>query len=222
MFWIRSNEQDLRGEVIIAKTKAVFREWENEVVYGAVATEPKGFDGWHAMIGAGGAAQEVQAGTTTTGGPGTFEKLDELIDLVKPRPDALVMHRRSRRGIRKLARSQGWDLALSGVGAINKPILHYSDIPIFINDFITITEDVTSGGYNGKTGDDATSIFALRFGADGLYGLDTPAGLAVEPVGALETKDATRDRVKFYCGQALLASVAIARMSGIDDQAWTN
>lgn len=218
----RSNEQDLRGEILAMKAKAVARAFQDEFIYGDVAANPKGFDGLHKMIGAGGATREVQAGTTTTGGPGTFEKLDELIDLVKPRPDALIMHRRTRRGIRKLARSQGWDLALSAIGSIARPILHYADIPIFINDFLTITEDVSGGGYGGKTGDDTTSIFACRFGADGLYGIDGGDGITIEPVGALETKDAKRDRVKWYVSTVLLSTLALARMSGVDDQDWTN
>ena len=220
----RSNEQDLRAMVLSMKAKAVVRAIENELIYGDVDdVNPKGFDGLHEILGVVTGGQDVLAGSATTGGPGTFSKLDEMIDKVKPGPpDALIMSRRSRRQIKKLARSQGWDLALSQPAGLNRPINFYNDIPILINDFITDTEDCVDGGFGGKTGDDTSSIFAVKFGAEGLHGIDGGQGLTVDDVGALETKDAKRDRVKWYVSLALLTSIAIARLSGVDDQDWTN
>src|SRR3989337_2572085 len=127
----RSNEQDLAATMLAMKVKAIVRHIENEMIYGDVDDiDAKGFDGLHEILGVVTGAQDVLAGSGTTGGPGTFSKLDEMIDLVRPRCDALIMARRSLRQIRKLARSQGWDLALSAPGAINRPIMHYADIPI--------------------------------------------------------------------------------------------
>src|SRR3990170_1422064 len=169
------------------------------------------------------AAQKVAAGSGTPGGPGTFEKLAQAIDLCKPRPDVLMMGRRARRGIRKLARGQGWDLALSAAGSINRPILHYGDIPIVINDFLTITEDVSSGFYLAKTGDDTESIFCIRFAEDGFHGISAGTPFTPEKVAdSLEAKDATRDRIKAYVGTVLKSTLSISMLSGIDDQAWTN
>ena len=220
----RSNQQDLEAMMLSMKAKAVARQIENELIYGDVDDiDAKGSDGLHEILGVVTGAQDVLAGSTTTGGPGTFSKLDEMIDLVKPGPpDALIMSRRSRRQIRKLARSQGWDLALSTPGGLNKPLLHYSDIPILINDFITDTEDCVDGGFGGKTGDDTSSIFGVKFGAEGLHGIDGGQGITVEEVGTLETKDATRRRIKWYNSLVLMSTKALARFSGIDTQDWTN
>ena len=220
----RSNEQDLRAMVLSMKAKAVVRAIENELIYGDVDdVNAKGFDGLHEILGVVTGAQDVLAGSATTGGPGTFSKLDEMIDKVKPGPpDALIMSRRSRRQIKKLARSQGWDLALSQPAGLNRPINFYNDIPILINDFITDTEDCVDGGFGGKTGDDTTSIFGVKFGAEGLHGIDGGQGLTVEDVGALETKDASRIRVKWYMSLVLMSTKALARLSGIDTQDWTN
>jgi len=197
---------------------------ENELIYGDVDDiNAKGFDGLHEILGVVTGGQDVLAASGTTGGPGTFSKLDEMIDKVKPGPpDALIMSRRSRRQIKKLARSQGWDLALSQPAGLNRPINFYNDIPIFINDFITDTEDVVDGGFGGKTGDDTSSIFAVKFGAEGLHGIDGGQGITVENVGALETKDATRIRIKWYLSLVLMSTKALARLSGIDTQDWTN
>lgn len=220
----RSNEQDLAATMLSMKVKALVRAIENELIYGDVDdVDAKGFDGLHEILGVVTGAQDVVAGSTTSGGAGSFSELDQAIDLVKPGPpDALIMSRRSRRQIKKLARSQGWDLALNTIGSLNKPINFYNDIPILINDFITETEDVVDGGFGGKTGDDATSIFPVKFGAEGLHGIDGGAGITVEDVGTLETKDATRRRVKWYNSLVLMSTKALARYSGIDTQDWTN
>lgn len=220
----RSNEQDLRATMLSMKVKAVVRSIENELIYGDVDDiNAKGFDGAHEILGVVTGGQDVVAGSTTTGGPGTFSKLDEMIDLVKPGPpDALIMSRRSRRQIKKLARSQGWELTLSTPQGLNRPIAFYNDIPILINDFITDTEDVVDGGFGGKTGDDTSSIFGVKFGAEGLHGIDGGQGLTVEDVGTLETKDASRLRIKWYMSLVLMSTKALARLSGIDTQDWTN
>ncbi|OGO48971.1 MAG: hypothetical protein A2W34_03980 [Chloroflexi bacterium RBG_16_64_32] len=220
----RSNEQDLRATMLSMKAKALVRTIENELIYGDVDDiDAKGFDGLHEILGVVTGGQDVLAGAATTGGPGTFSKLDEMIDKVKPGPpDALIMSRRSRRQIKKLARSQGWDLALSQPQGLNRPINFYNDIPIFINDFITDTEDCIDGGFGGKTGDDTSSIFAVKFGAEGLHGIDGGQGITVEDVGTLETKDATRIRIKWYMSLVLMSTKALARLSGVDTQDWTN
>jgi len=220
----RSNEQDLEAVMLSMKIKALTRAAENELIYGDKDDiDAKGFDGLHEILGVVTGGQDVVVGTTTTGGPGSFSELDQMIDLVKPGPpDALIMSRRSRRQIKKLARSQGWDLALSQPQGLNRPLNFYNDIPIFVNDFITDTEDVVDGGFGGKTGDDTSSIFAVKFGAEGLHGIDGGQGITVEDVGVLETKDATRKRVKWYMALVLMSTKALARLSGIDTQDWTN
>lgn len=216
----RSNFNDLRAEVLAATAKSVARTFQDTLIYGEASADPKQFDGLHVLMPSG---QKVAAGSGTAGGPGTFEKLDQAIDLCKPFPHVLMMHRRERRAIRKLARSQGWDLALSAAGSINRPILHYSDIPIVINDFQTITEDVTNGVYSAKTGDDTSTIFAIHFSEDGLHGIRNGTLFGAEEVAsALETKDSTRDRIKAYVGLVLKSTVSISMLSGIDDQPWTN
>ena len=220
----RSNEQDLLATMLSMKLKAVVRAIENEMIYGDVDDiNAKGFDGLHEILGVVTGNQDVLAGTGATGGPGTFSKLDEMIALVKPGPpDALIMSRRSRRQLKKLASSQGRDLALDKPQGIMRPLLFYGDVPILINDFILDTEDCVDGGFGGKTGDDTSSIFAVKFGAEGLHGIDGGAGLTIEEVGTLETKDAIRRRVKWYNSLVLMSTKSIARLSGVDTQDWTN
>jgi len=218
----RSNEQDLEAEVLAMKAKAVAREFQDEFVYGELAVDPKGFNGLHVTAEALAAAQNVHLGSSTTPAVGTFTQLDQLCDCIVGGPSALMMSRRTRRGIQKLARSQGWALQSAPVGALEGGRTLWSGIPILINDFMVDTELLASSKYSAKTGGASSSIFALKFGGDALFGLEAGGGIQVERVGSLETKDAKRDRVKWYCGLALLSSVAMARMDGLSSGDWTN
>jgi hypothetical protein len=46
-------------------------------------------------------------------------------------------------------------------------------------------------------------------------GLTGPGGLTVERVGSLETKDATRVRVKWYVSMALFNQLKLSRLVGV-------
>jgi hypothetical protein len=49
---------------------------------------------------------------------------------------------------------------------------------------------------------------------DGVMGLEH-GGIQIEDVGELETKDATRWRVKWYSGLAVFSMLGVARVKGI-------
>jgi hypothetical protein len=85
----------------------------------------------------------------------------------------------------------------------------YDGIPIVVDDFISTTQ------VQGSSGAVATSIYALRFGQGvGVMGLEH-GGVTVERIGELETKDATRSRIKWYTGLALFADLGAAKLTGI-------
>ena len=75
---------------------------------------------------------------------------------------------------------------------------------------VYIADDQTVG-----TSDDCTTVFALQVGEGGLLGLTAPGGLTVERVGSLETKDATRTRIKWYGSLALFNALKLARLTGV-------
>ena len=70
----------------------------------------------------------------------TLDKLDELIDLVKPgRPDALCMAKRTRRKLSSLRRASG-NLLETDVDAFGRRALFYDGIPILVDDFLPVNE----------------------------------------------------------------------------------
>ncbi len=228
----RSKDQDLEAELIAMKARNFADTWGDKAIYGSIAIDANEFDGLHTLILALAAGQTINTSVDVTPDPGTFTNLDTLLDAVRPRADALLMSRRSRRGIQSLARSQGWDLALSTVGGISKPVSFYNDTPILICDFIGDVELLTAGGlFSTKTGGTASSIFAVAFG-DGFFSgisADDPNAqddleriIQLENVGTLETKDANRMRVKAYTALIAKSGQCLARLTGISGAAWTN
>lgn len=223
----RSNENDLKAEVITLKSKALARLIQEELVYGDVDDDALGFDGLHAAITDDATDQQVHAGATTVEGAGSLTELQEMLHLIRPgKPDFLMGPRKGLQQIGTIARSLGSEAYHSGqidVGNLRLTVNFFDGVPYFINDFQSITETISSGAYATKTGGTGYTIFAVRVGPDGLMGLHDGSGVQVEEIGTLETKDAERTRIKFYNSLALFGTLAVARYDGIDTaQAWTN
>jgi HK97 family phage major capsid protein len=199
----RSNIQDLEAAIVQLKARAVRDLFEDTFVNGDATGDPKSFDGIDVLTEAG---QTVSMGTN--GGSLTLEKLDELIDRMRGgKPDLLLMSRRSRRSLNLLARSTGTFLEADR-DEFGGMVQFYDGIPIGINDYIA--DDQTVG-----TSEDCSTIYAMQFGEGALSGLTAPGGLTVERVGSLETKDASRIRVKWYASLALFNTVKLAKLIGV-------
>jgi len=152
--------------------------------------DTKSFDGLAKAVPAG---QRLDAGAN--GGALTLDLMDALIDLVVPgKPDVLCMSKRSRRKLSALRRASG-NLLETDVDQFGQRALFYDGIPIVVDDFIPNTETL------GTSGAVTSSIYALKFGQGaGVMGLEH-GGVQVERVGELETKDATRHRIKWCATQ---------------------
>jgi len=212
----RSNIQDLEAAVIELKAKALRDKFEETFVYGEATTNPKQFDGLRKLVDTGTASDQVIA-MGDTGATLTLTKLDELIDAVKGgKPDMLLMSRRSRRKINALVRAAG-GMMKTDRDKWGNFIQFWDGVPIGVNDW-TLDTHVLSGGVETATTDGTCStIYAVQFGEGALCGLTSPGHLTVEPVGSLETKDATRTRVKWYVSLALFSSVKVAALIGVQD-----
>ncbi|MCI0850081.1 MAG: phage major capsid protein, partial [Chloroflexi bacterium] len=135
--------------------------------------------------------------------------LDEMIDAVKTKNIALIMSRRSRRTLQSLIRTSGAVLE-SRPGEFLEWVQMYNGVPIFINDYISDAQTV-------GTSTDTSTIYCFSMGeADqGVVGLTSPGGVQLERVGELESKDATRHRVKWYTAIAVLSTLSMARLIGV-------
>jgi HK97 family phage major capsid protein len=198
-----ADPNDLEATVIESRAKSVAHEFSDTFYNGDTGTDANSFDGLVNIVTAG---QTVTAGAN--GAALTLDMVDELIDTVKPgRPDALLMAKRTRRRLSSLRRASG-NILETTVDQFGQHVVAYDGIPVLTDDWIPIDE--TKGSE-----DAASSIYAVKFGADGVMGIEN-GGIQVELVGELETKDATRHRIKWYTGIVLLSELGIARLEGIN------
>ena len=200
-----ADPNDLEAEVIANRSKSVAHKFSDAFFNGDVAGDPKSFDGLTKALS--GTGQEFAAGAN--GAALTLDMVDQLVDLVAPgKPDALFMSKRTRRKLSSLRRASG-NLLETDVDQFGQRALYYDGIPVLVDDFVSDTQ------VQGSSGATTSSIYAVKFGQGvGLLGLEH-GGIAIEPVGELETKDATRWRVKWYCGLAIFSMLGVARVKGI-------
>lgn len=198
-----ADANDIEAEVIANRAKAVAHAFSDSFFNGDTGADPKSFDGLHTLVPVG---QTVTAGAN--GAPLTLGMLDELIDCVRPgRPELLFMSKRTRRKLKDLRRSSGAVLE-TGINQFGQQVEFYDGIPLVVDDFIK--DNQTLG-----TGSNLSSIYAVKFGQGaGVMGLEHN-GITIEHVGELETKDATRTRIKWYCGLALFNELGAAKLEGI-------
>jgi HK97 family phage major capsid protein len=196
------NPNDLRAEAVAEKAKAVAYAFNDACFNGTgAANQPTGI------------FNLVTAGQTITLGAGnglapTLDDFDTLIDKVKPgKPDAIFMSKRSRRGLKKLMRSNGTDLNYD-LNKFGQQISFYDGIPIVVDD--NISDTMTLGASTN-----ASKIAAVKFGfKQGVTGLMN-AMIQAEDIGNLETKDAWRTRLKWYCGLCNFKDLSLAVMAGV-------
>ena len=212
----RSNIQDLESAIIEQKAKALRHEFEQSFIYGNATTSPKQFDGLCELIDTDAASDQLIA-MAATGATLTLTKVDELIDAVKGgKPDLLLMSRRSRRKLQVLARAAYSNVEI-GEGKLGQFVQLYNGIPIAINDWILDTHTLVDSLETSYTTGACSTIYALSFGEGALCGLSSPEMIQVERMGSLETKDASRTRVKWYVSLALFSAVKAAALIGVKD-----
>ena len=201
----RSNIQDLEAAVVQLKAKAVQQKFEDTFINGDSTVDTKAFDGIDKLC-----ASEQTVSMGDNGGTLTLEKLDELIDLIKGgKPDVLLMSRRSRRKLTALSRASG-GILVTDRNQFGQMVEYYDAVPIGVCDWIA--DDKTVG-----TSTDCSTIYALQFGEGAVAGLTGPGGLQVERVGSLESRDASRTRVKWYVSSAVFNTIKLAKLIGVRD-----
>jgi HK97 family phage major capsid protein len=200
-----ADPNDIEAEVIASRAKSVAYKYNEAFITGDSAVDTKSFDGLRKVIGTGPRSIAI----ATNGGPLTLDKMDEVIDLVKPgRPDALLMSKRSRRKLSALRRASGNLLEVDRTD-FGRRALFYDGIPIVVDD------NQPDNEVEGTSGAVCSSIYPIKFGqAEGVMGLEH-GGIDIEEIGELETKDATRHRIKWYASLAVFSELGVARLRGI-------
>lgn len=202
-----SNPNDLAAAVVAAKAKAVGRTWSDTFFNGDSAVDLKSFDGLHKLIPP--AQRRKAANDGANGGALTLDDMDAFLDLVKPgKPAAIFLSKRTRRKLKQLRRNAANVMEVD-VDQFGQRVEYYDGIPLVVDDFILDNRTVgTSAGI-------CSTMYAVQFGYQrGVMGISN-GGVLIEEVGALETKDATRHRVKWYAAIVNFRDTATAALDGI-------
>ena len=160
----RGDVQDLMGEQVTAKTKAMQRKFAEMCIYGyyngGAGYDAKGFDGLHALIKSQGATATEYDNTVcvaTVSGTGillSLAKLEQAVDYIKGgKPDLILMSKAMRRAINKYMNGVG---GVTKVEIQGKTVQTLFDIPIAVSDWIIDTEDATKDYGDGTYGFDYT------------------------------------------------------------------
>ena len=208
-----SDTTSQRAVQIAQKAKAMGRKFRNAVVNGDNGTNLKEFDGIKQLaidITVADATRTISAGAA--GGNLTFTLLDELSDMIPNGPTAFMMRSGTLRYFRSLLRAMGGNTAeMVMIENFGQPVPAINGVPVIVNDYLPANETLT-------TGINLTSIYAMRLNeVDGLHALfgGDSAGFVIEDIGTVQNKDATRTRVKWYCGLALKSTQSLARLQGV-------
>jgi HK97 family phage major capsid protein len=195
------NPNELRAEAIAKKAKAIAYGFNDAFFNGTGASnQPTGLKN---LVTAG----QIRS-LGTNGAAPTLDDFDALIDMVKPgKPDAIFMGKRTRRGLKKLRRGMN-NVLDQDMNQFGQRVEFYDGIPVIVDENIADTETV-------GTSTDCSRVYAVQFGyGQGVMGLMNGM-IQADEVGNLETKDAYRTRIKWYCGLVNFRDQALAALTGV-------
>ncbi|MGA1850318.1 major capsid protein [Sphingobium sp. HT1-2] len=154
--------------------------------------------------------QVIEAGAD--GASLTLDMLDDLVDAVSGTPSLLLMNKKARSRIRQLARmTGGLSIAKDDLG---REIDLYHGVPFGIVEEDADGADILGFDEVQGSASNTASIYAVRFGADGLFGAQT-APISVRDLGEVQDKPALRTRVEHYSTIVIEHPRAAARLKGI-------
>jgi hypothetical protein len=212
----RSNQTDLKGEVLAEKMTAVKETFADTFFYGVNSSNFKQPDGLQTLMSST-TYNTVHAGSGT-GSVLSIAKLRAANDLIigdTGKPKYVFMTKAIRTGIAVYLDSIGAAFPRS-VNDWGKPIETWDGAEIVTDDNISNVELAASGAWVTGAGSD-TTIFILTFDAEACCGL-MGGGMKlpeIVPLGNLESKDAERFRIKWYCGLMLKSLRSCAKVDGI-------
>lgn len=199
------------------KAKAVGRLFQQGMATGT-GTTPS-MNSFHTLVDA------TQYTAASAGQAVSFTLLDDLLSLVTlDAPDFIMMPKRTFFNYRALMRSANMvtpDYIKDQFGANGLFVADYDGIPVFRNDFLSVTETANGAALTGGA---LTSVYAGCFddgskskGIAAIYPEASTAGVTIENVGAKEAEDSKIIRIKQYTNLANFGIKGLARLPSINN-----
>lgn len=223
----RSNLNDQRATQTAMKVKAISYKFQDTFINGDSSTDANSFDGLKKRLTGNQVIDAAPNGLPVVGSSNadihTFlDKLDELLAAVpgiNGTNGAIYANAKIIRKIASALRHVGLDTVLME-DITGKRAIQWNGIPILDLGATAAASpvDILPLNETQGTANNASSIYAVKFGADegdqAVTGL-TNGGVQVEDLGQLQSKPAYRTRIEFYCGMAVFGGKAAARLKGV-------
>lgn len=223
----RSNLNDQRATQTAMKVKAISYKFQDTFINGDSDTDANSFDGLKKRLTGNQVIDAAPNGLNVVGSSNadihTFlDKLDELLAAVpgiNGTNGAIYANAKIIRKIASALRHVSLDAVLMEDIA-GKRTIQWNGIPILDLGATAAASpvDILPLNETQGTANNASSIYAVKFGADegdqAVTGL-TNGGVQVEDLGQLQSKPAYRTRIEFYCGLAVFGGKAAARLKGV-------
>lgn len=213
----RSDKTDIESELIMEKVKSVKFTFLDNFYYGDDSVNAKTFDGLHLLIGS---ARTTERGTSSAAQSLRIQDFEATIDLVEDGPpDVIIMPKAIRRIMNAYMRAN--NMYETDKDQWGNMVQRWQGIPIYVDDSLSTTEAITTTSYSGKSGGTACgSVFFLRFGPKAVFGIQNSGSIQVRKIrDELDDKDASRWRIKWYCGMGLGATIGASKLTGVSTTA---
>ena len=213
---IKNYGPQAKAEQIQMKVRSLRLTFEEYVINGDEAADPRAFDGLRTRINVG-SSQAVNVN-----GALSLSALDELIDAVDGDNKILLMNKKMRRRLTAASRNT----AIGGFmsyeqDAFGRRVTMYNDARIVVTD--TNAQNVQIQGFTEDT--NRTSIYCVAFGDLQTTGIQGPAaqgyGIDIREFGEIAEAPVDRTRIDWSIGMAIMNGRSAARAYGITDAAVT-
>jgi len=213
---IKNYGTQAKAEQIQMKVRSLRLTFEEYVINGDEAADPRAFDGLRTRINVG-SSQAVNVN-----GALSLTALDELIDAVDGDNKILLMNKKMRRRLT----AAGRNTAIGGFmsyeqDAFGRRVTMYNDARIVVTD--TNAQNVQIQGFTEDT--NRTSIYCVAFGDLQTTGIQGPAaqgyGIDIREFGEISEAPVDRTRIDWSIGMAIMNGRSAARAYGITDAAVT-
>ena len=213
---IKNYGTQAKAEQIQMKVRSLRLTFEEYVINGDEAADPRAFDGLRTRINVG-SSQAVNVN-----GALSLTALDEVIDAVDGDNKILLMNKKMRRRLTAASRNT----AIGGFmsyeqDAFGRRVTMYNDARIVVTD--TNAQNVQIQGFTEDT--NRTSIYCVAFGDLQTTGIQGPAaqgyGIDIREFGEISEAPVDRTRIDWSIGMAIMNGRSAARAYGITDAAVT-
>ena len=216
---IKNKGRQARADQITMKVRSMRLTFEDYMINGDVAVDPRSFDGLRKRLPTDcSQAININGALPLTG-------LDELIDAVDGDNKVLHMNKTMRRRLTAASRNS----AIGGFmtyeqDAFGRRVTYYNDARIVVTD--TNAQNVQIQGFTEAASSDRTSIYCVSYGdmeVTGIQGPDSAGGYGIDIKEFGEVSDAPvdRTRIDWSIGLAIMNGRSAARAYGITNAAVT-